>query len=91
MDVTNKPKILRRYKVQKGTNEPVDKKRLRNVISVVLINQLFIGVPFLWLSFDCMIWRGFKPVRELPTFHYIIFELICCVIIEEICFYYSHR
>lgn len=28
MDVTNKPAALRRYKMQPGTNEPVDPKRL---------------------------------------------------------------
>lgn len=31
MDLTNKPAILRKYKIQPGTNEPVDKKRLTNV------------------------------------------------------------
>jgi methylsterol monooxygenase len=28
LDVTNKPAVLRRYKIQPGTNEPVDTKRL---------------------------------------------------------------
>jgi hypothetical protein len=28
MDVTNKPAALRRYKIQAGTNEPVEPKRL---------------------------------------------------------------
>jgi methylsterol monooxygenase len=28
MDITNKPAALRRYKIQPGTNEPVDPKRL---------------------------------------------------------------
>lgn len=31
MDLTNKPTILRRYKTQPGTNEPVDKKKLAKV------------------------------------------------------------
>lgn len=31
LDVTNKPAALRRYKVQPGTNEPVDTKRLIQV------------------------------------------------------------
>lgn len=31
LDVTNKPSALRRYKIQPGTNEPVDRKRLMKV------------------------------------------------------------
>lgn len=31
LDVTNKPVALRRYKIQPGTNEPVDTKRLLRV------------------------------------------------------------
>lgn len=31
MDITNRPSALRRYKIQPGTNEPVDNKRLAQV------------------------------------------------------------
>nr|CAH7730442.1 unnamed protein product [Callosobruchus chinensis] len=31
MDVTNKPSIVRRYKIQPGTNEPVDNRKLLKV------------------------------------------------------------
>lgn len=31
LDVTNKPAALRRYKIQPGTNEPVDRRRLLKV------------------------------------------------------------
>lgn len=31
LDITNKPAILRKYKIQPGTNEPVDTKRLLKV------------------------------------------------------------
>jgi len=33
MDITNKPAALRKYKIQAGTNEPVDPKRLMKVTS----------------------------------------------------------
>lgn len=33
MDVTLKPTFMRKFKVQSGTNEPVDMKRLSKVIS----------------------------------------------------------
>jgi methylsterol monooxygenase len=38
-----------------------------------------------------MKWRGFPPVRELPTFHWVLIEMAILVLIEEIVFYYSHR
>lgn len=41
MDLTNRPAILRRYKVQPGTNEPVDIGRLIRV-SKTIITQSFI-------------------------------------------------
>ena len=32
IDVTNKPKFLMKYKVQPGTNEPVDPTKLKHLI-----------------------------------------------------------
>lgn len=91
MDVTNKPKFLRKYKIQPGTNEPVDKKRLLQVIITVLINQFLVGVPMTVMAYNAMARRGFASVRELPTFHWVLFELAVFIVIEEIGFYYSHR
>ena len=36
LDVTNKPAALRRYKIQPGTNEPVDSKRLMKASIFIL-------------------------------------------------------
>ena len=36
LDVLNKPASLRRYKIQPGTNEPVDMNRLMQVMSFKL-------------------------------------------------------
>lgn len=91
MDVTNRPKFLRKYKVQPGTNEPVERKRLAQVIFTVLINQTLVGIPMTLLAYRAMTQRGFAPFRELPTFHWVLFELAMFIVIEEIGFYYSHR
>ena len=32
MDITNKPQFLRKYKIQPGTNEPVDNLKLKNLV-----------------------------------------------------------
>lgn len=91
MDLTNRPKFLRRYKIQPNTNEPVDVKRLWKVITQVVFNQIFIGIPFAILSYYAMKFRGFPEIRELPTFHWVLFELGICILVEEFGFYYSHR
>lgn len=120
MDITNKPGFLRKYKIQPGTNEPVETKRLMNVINlffffcnsdfisylqllidlnlitfqvilVVIINQLAVGIPMAILAYRLMMYRGFAPLRELPTFHWVLFELAVLILLEEIGFYYSHR
>lgn len=38
-----------------------------------------------------MVWRGFPPLRELPTFHWVLYELAVHILVEEAGFYYSHR
>lgn len=91
LDVTNKPAALRRYKIQPGTNEPVDSKKLMKVILCVLINQIVVGLPFAYLSFYLLKFRGLQPIRELPTFHWVLFEMAILILVEEIGFYYSHR
>ncbi|XP_014261076.1 fatty acid hydroxylase domain-containing protein 2 [Cimex lectularius] len=91
LDLIDKPAMLRRYKIQPGMNEPVNRERLIKVIIQVLFNQTVVGLPVTLLSYKIMEWRGIHPLRELPTFHMAIVEITFCVIIEEIFFYYSHR
>ncbi|XP_060531114.1 fatty acid hydroxylase domain-containing protein 2-like [Cylas formicarius] len=91
LDVTNKPAALRRYKIQPGTNEPVDTKKLLEVISCVIINQTLVGLPSSFVMYWAMRWRGFPEIRELPTFHWVLYELAIHILTEEAAFYYSHR
>lgn len=91
LDIINWPAALRRYKTQPGTNEPVDMRKLRKVIGQVLFNQIIVGLPFIYMCYCIMEWRGNPPVRELPSFHWVLFELAIHMICVEIGFYYSHR
>ncbi|XP_015600620.1 fatty acid hydroxylase domain-containing protein 2 isoform X2 [Cephus cinctus] len=91
LDITNRPAALRRYKIQPGTNEPVDTRDLFKVIGQVLFNQIVVGLPFAYCSYRFMKWRGYPSVRELPTFHWVLAEIAIHILCEEIGFYYSHR
>lgn len=61
------------------------------VIWQVIFNQVVVGIPSAIVMFYAMKWRGFPPLRELPTFHYVLYELAMHILLEEIGFYYSHR
>jgi len=91
MDVFQKPEQLRRYKVQPGTNEPVDTRRLLEAIFWVLFNQTIVGWPLTVGFYYLFTLRGINTNRELPTFQWVLFELAVCILVEEISFYYSHR
>ncbi|XP_017142973.1 fatty acid hydroxylase domain-containing protein 2 isoform X1 [Drosophila miranda] len=91
MDLTNRPACLRKYKIQPGTNEPVEARRLMKVIWCVIFNQIFVGIPLAYGSYRLMEIRGLSDIRDLPTFHWVCFELTVCILMEELGFYYSHR
>ncbi|XP_076446058.1 fatty acid hydroxylase domain-containing protein 2-like [Babylonia areolata] len=92
LDVTGKPATLLRYKVQPDKNVPVSKDMLRSAVELVLFNQVVVGIPVAMGVHWMMEWRGCSlSPDDLPTFHWALLELIICVLVEEIGFYYSHR
>lgn len=44
-----------------------------------------------YASYRLMEIRGLSDIRDLPTFHWVCFELTVCILMEELGFYYSHR
>lgn len=91
MDITLRPQAFRKYKIQPGTNEPVDTWKLLKVIGVVHFNQTVVTWVAMWCSYHLMRWRGYDQGRTLPTFHWVVFELVFCILAEEVGFYYTHR
>jgi len=84
------PAWLVQYKIQPDTNQPLDKKKLRKLIKQVLFNWTVIYPIFSLCMYPLHQWRGIKDVRVLPSFHLVLGELIICVLVEEVMFYYSH-
>ncbi|XP_076467485.1 fatty acid hydroxylase domain-containing protein 2-like [Babylonia areolata] len=92
LDITGRPAALLRYKVQPDKNVPVSKGRLRDAVQLVLFNQIVVGVPFAVLAHWVFQWRGCSVLpEELPTFPRAVMEVTFSVLMEELCFYYSHR
>jgi len=90
-DITNRPKFLRRFKTQPGTNEPVDNKKLMNAIGTVLFNQFCVQIPLSVLLFTVIDVSNMAPLRQLPTFPIVLRDLVVCILLTEVGFYYSHR
>lgn len=89
-DITGTPEFLRKYKIQPGTNEPVDPVKFRNLLKTVAFNQTVVYLPFSYFAYKLYKWRGTSDIHVLPEFHVVILELIVCVVAEEIAFFYSH-
>lgn len=65
--------------------------KVARVVGQVLFNQIVVGLPFGVLAHQLLKLRGYDCSTELPTFHWVVFELTVCILVEEAGFYYSHR
>ncbi|XP_069131477.1 fatty acid hydroxylase domain-containing protein 2-like [Argopecten irradians] len=91
LDTTGWPAFLLKYKIQEDQNVPVDRKKLLKAVNQVLFNQIIVGIPFSYTFTHLMIWRGCQFHGGLPSFTWVIFELIIFSLVEEVGFYYTHR
>ncbi|XP_005184217.2 fatty acid hydroxylase domain-containing protein 2-like [Musca domestica] len=93
MDVTLKPKSVRKYKIQPQKNEPVETKRLIEGILNVLMNQTVVGIPMYFVLYHTLfkVRCNTTPIRELPTLQKVLFDIVVVSILEEFYFYYIHR
>lgn len=89
MDLTGRPKFLRKYKTQPGVNEPLAWSDLKKIISRALVNQILVGVPLSYIGFHSA--SEHPDVRILPSLGVVIRDLIVCLFVWEAAFYYSHR
>lgn len=91
MDVTGRPKFMRKFKSQPGTNEPVDGPKLKKALKLVVFNQIVVSLIVLNCFLAALNIRGHQDTKVLPTLPRIIMELIVCAFCYEFFFYYSHR
>ncbi|XP_068220553.1 fatty acid hydroxylase domain-containing protein 2-like [Palaemon carinicauda] len=91
LDVTSLHSFAKRYKMQPGTNEPPQFRALLKTFGLVSFNQIFAGVPFMSAGYYLLQVRGYDRSQQLPTFHWVLFELSIYVLFIEIGFYYAHR
>ncbi|GFQ96218.1 fatty acid hydroxylase domain-containing protein 2 [Trichonephila clavata] len=90
IDVTGKPKFAVKHRIQEISSYPVPFSSVLKLGRQVLINQ-FLSIPFYMVGYHLMVLRGYDTKKSLPSFQRAFFELLFCVLVEEIGFYYSHR
>lgn len=65
--------------------------KLWKAVKLVLFNQTVVGIPFCMVMSYIYEWRGCSVGGELPTFPWVMFEILVFSFVEEFFFYYSHR
>ena len=91
LDLTGRPKFLTKYKIQPNENVPINREKVKKAVKQVIFNQTIVAFPVMYIETYLYLWRGCDFGRELPSFHWVLCEIAIFSLIEEFCFYYSHR
>ncbi|XP_055614413.1 fatty acid hydroxylase domain-containing protein 2-like [Uranotaenia lowii] len=91
MDITNRPRFLRKYKTQPGMNEPLKWEGLWKVMKTILFNQTVIGIPLTYIGYHTAGKNNLPDVRVLPSAFVVVRDLAISLFFAEIGFYYVHR
>uniref|UniRef100_A0A914DUZ9 Fatty acid hydroxylase domain-containing protein n=1 Tax=Acrobeloides nanus TaxID=290746 RepID=A0A914DUZ9_9BILA len=83
------PKWAMAFKIQ--DNQRFTKERFINALYRILFNQLVIGSIMAFIFYHLSIWRGCSSGKVLPSFKEVFLDIIVCILVEEVLFYYSHR
>jgi len=91
-DIYYTPGGMRKYRIQKDKNDPVDMAKLRNALKVAVQNTLVVGGVVTWPMYHLRKWRGisFDP-NEVPGAFILVRNFILYALVAEIIFYHSHR
>ncbi|XP_060564065.1 fatty acid hydroxylase domain-containing protein 2-like [Ruditapes philippinarum] len=89
LDITGIPQCIKKYKIQEDVQ--MDMQQFKKTIKLVLFNQVVIGLVFCYGVTWSFIKRGNSIGGELPSFHWVLFEILVFSLVEEFFFYYTHR
>ncbi len=87
LDLTRKPAFLYRYKIQPQSSQ-VNSASVRRLLKQVLLNQA-LTVLFTF-ALSSVRWST-PPQQSIPSLSRLVLEFTCFLLVEEVCFYYSHR
>lgn len=83
---------FRKYKVQPGTNEPPDTRKLLEAFFTVLFNQIAVSILFSSGGFyTARAYLGEQDIRAVASFPWLIVTLLICHTLFDVAFYTFHR
>ncbi|XP_055612907.1 fatty acid hydroxylase domain-containing protein 2-like isoform X2 [Uranotaenia lowii] len=93
MDLTNRPKWMRKYKVQPGTNEPLTVMQLSKLLKTAFINMVLLTTLSNGMFYKILLKTGYQEeaIRVLPSLGSVLRDLPVFILTAEVIFYYSHR
>ena len=81
---------LRRWKTQPDVY--ITRDQLWKAVTTALFNQMFVNIPFAFVSYVLFSWRGLTiEAEDLPSAGTLLRHFVVFAIVEEIGFYYGHR
>ncbi|XP_077984820.1 fatty acid hydroxylase domain-containing protein 2-like [Glandiceps talaboti] len=89
LDITKKPKALYKYKIQ--PDKPLDLSKLWKAIQLITLNTFLVSFPSFVGWYYVARWRGCSCGYDVPTPWQIFRDLVICLVVEEIGFFYTHR
>ncbi|XP_077984819.1 fatty acid hydroxylase domain-containing protein 2-like [Glandiceps talaboti] len=89
LDITKKPKLLYKYKIQ--PDKPLDFGKLWKAMRVITVNSMLVSFPSFVVWYYVARWRGCSCGYDVPTFWQIFRDLVIYLVVEEIGFFYTHR
>ncbi|KAF4520796.1 hypothetical protein B566_EDAN002374 [Ephemera danica] len=90
VDITGRPRFLKKYKTQPGTNEPPGFWKVMGMLKIVLFNHTIMGFIHGYIHYALLSLRELPSVYELPTFGRFFSDFLIMVVLYEPGLYYSH-
>ena len=69
----------------------MDMQLFKKTVKLVLFNQMVVGLVFCYGVTWAFLKRGNPIGGELPSFPWVMFEILVFSFVEEFFFYYTHR
>lgn len=85
-----KPAGLYKYKIQNHGEGQGHRVPLARSVGMVLFNQFFGTLPYLFLVIVFMEWRGYDAVVSVPAWYVIVFQLVVMILLQDLFFYINH-
>jgi methylsterol monooxygenase len=86
----DKKKLFAQYKIQKNRYAP--EKLVKKAARLILMNQIFILLPLLFLSYPLFAKIGMNfSWNDWPAFWVIPLQIVAFMLVEDFVFYWAHR